>query len=333
MTACRTAGRVDETMRAHTTVLSSKPGVWKVTGRRGFTLIELLVVIAIIALLIGILLPALGKARATAQVVKCLSNTRQSALVYTYYSTDNRDWFPIFVPDANLAEFRQPLGRNNSPGGFLDIEPGFLNGGLAGLFSYEQWGEDRDNNQFRGFVAGQNEKGNTVPLLAEYSDTYEFLTCAADKEDRWGGAAAHVPGRLLSNRPARVIPTPPSRKELVVAYNISYMYYMGLRPDEPGLIAPVPIVGDETNGNDLRDDTFYNNEPQAVKDQIGANKPRFYAEIDNHSDSGGSWAFSDGHAEFLTDNIQDTFFGGNNTNPQNINVTIRRRSDKIFAMD
>lgn len=63
-------------------------------GRHGFTLIELLVVIAIIALLIGILLPALGRARASAWKVVSLSNMRQLGIATQLYINDQKDYTP-----------------------------------------------------------------------------------------------------------------------------------------------------------------------------------------------------------------------------------------------
>lgn len=61
--------------------------------KRAFTLIELLVVISIIALLIGILLPALGNARGAAKTMKCLVNMRSMELAHWTYMTDNDGYF------------------------------------------------------------------------------------------------------------------------------------------------------------------------------------------------------------------------------------------------
>src|SRR6266566_3808101 len=67
-------------------------------GRRGtltgFTLVELLVVIGIIALLIAILLPVLGKARAAANKTVCLSNIRQLGTAILAYCNSSGGWFP-----------------------------------------------------------------------------------------------------------------------------------------------------------------------------------------------------------------------------------------------
>ncbi len=301
--------------------------------RPGFTLIELLVVIAIIAVLIGILIPSLSKARSTARVLKCMTGVRSMGQSMTVYANDYKYWYPVM---------KRPNGANPA---YLDNQGRV--GGLAGFFSFNQQGSDGNGPGWTLGSMPPPDLGVKVPMLASYVSTFETLYCPMDKADIYYGAGWGY-GRALTQTlwdtavpgsPGRRTPRAPRGEEEVVGYNISYLYIAGLRTDEPGIVYPPPLFGDETLGSDYGLDAWYHSgvdsngnvtANQSEIDVAQAN-PGEYGKRDNHGDNGANFVYADGHAKLLKGYVHRDFF---DTRGQfSINGVNPNRSNLVETVD
>ena len=145
---------------------------------RGFTLIELLVVIAIIAILIGLLLPAVQKVREAAARMKCSNNIKQLSLATIGLADANEGKLP---PSIGLYPGYLPSPKNSNGGVFLHILP-FIE--EANLFKASLTNPDPDNRN------GSNPTYSqwTAPIQQSMVKT---LICPSDTSNRETGHASY----------------------------------------------------------------------------------------------------------------------------------------------
>jgi prepilin-type N-terminal cleavage/methylation domain-containing protein/prepilin-type processing-associated H-X9-DG protein len=170
----------------------------------GFTLIELLVVIAIIAILAGMLLPALARSKSKAQGILCMNNGNQMIKSLMMYALDNQDFMPPNPDDSNLTPGHNWLGGSAGLGGgqefnkdvLMDKNTSLLADYMGNAVECYKCPADKRIGNYTG--ADPNLKGKKVPAARTFAMSQAVGTICAGF-DSGGGHSG--PPRLSTNGP------------------------------------------------------------------------------------------------------------------------------------
>ncbi|HEV7301854.1 MAG TPA: DUF1559 domain-containing protein [Tepidisphaeraceae bacterium] len=265
-------------------------------NRRGFTLVELLVVIGIIALLLGILLPSLGKARESAREVQCASNLRQWGLGFTMYVDANKGTMPSDGPEDGNSNGNRITGPDlrgwDSDGLWFNAVPPLLNGK-----SY--------NQMYADHIAG------TTRLPLDGDNSIFVCPVASTAVNRTSSPATNVNNGYFTMYGRTAASSAGQARDTFICYVLNSKMSDGtpglkmarLRPaSEFVLMLEKRMRGGEVNASD---DAYYQSQggdaDRLTSRDLNRIKGDYQRFTTRHRKSrGGNMLFADGHVQFVS---------------------------------